>query len=74
MSDQLFSAEVLEKAVMPPPAREDWYMVVGYWSPGGWWSLHSGRWATEEAARNAAKSLPKGWTHYEIVRIPGHAD
>lgn len=75
MSNELFTAEVMEMAVVKPPPRPDWFLVVAYWAPGGWWSMHVSKYlATEAEAREVAEKLPRGWTHYQIVRVPGSGE
>ncbi|MFA6242579.1 MAG: hypothetical protein WC655_16700 [Candidatus Hydrogenedentales bacterium] len=69
MSTELFSAEQMAAAELPPPPAPPAFLLRAYWchSPGRW--TFKGEYNTFEDAERAAKRLLPGWTHYQIWRV-----
>jgi hypothetical protein len=76
MSDpQLIPAEIMARCV-PPPKREDMYILIGVWR--GWWAMPSserGAW-TEPNSPSLLSAIHRlesnGWTDITVVKIPGN--
>lgn len=57
-----------------PDAMETRFVLLAWDSKNRWWSLRSGFWSRFEACDKAGTDLPKRFTHYRVVTIPGDAE
>ena len=73
MSQSLFDAETVELTVRPPADREDWFIIVAFWSSGNYWKMFKDTYTSAESAKNAANKLHRGYTHTRIVKITGES-
>jgi len=45
------------------------WIVVAYWSVGGWWKVFPEWYGSEDRATGVAEELPRGYTAIRVVRI-----
>lgn len=58
------------KTIYPPaPKALDFYIIVAYWAPGGWWKIWPDQWVSEEKAELQAEKIPAGYTERQIFHI-----
>ena len=55
-----------------PPARGDWFYILGYWPPTKNWSMKRATYTNRQEAEDDAEKLAKrGWQFLRIVCVPG---
>ena len=47
----------------------DFWLICAYYAPGGWWKMHSGLYATREAAELEAQRLLGCYSRRMIIHI-----
>ena len=57
------------KITWPPTDKPlDFYIVMAYWAPGGWWKLFPGLY-NKEGAEIKIEMLPRGYTERRVYHI-----
>ncbi len=58
------------KTTYPPPDKKlDYWIIVAWWAPGGWWKVFSPQYLTEEKAQFETDLLPRGYTERHIFHL-----
>lgn len=65
MTEQLFPTKIL----YPKAPPIDIYIVVAYWTPGGWWKVFPEQHTFDDTAQKFADSLGSGWGERRMYHL-----
>jgi hypothetical protein len=66
----LRDAALASASFAPPDDTLDGFILIAYWSRfDKWWKVFKDIYPSHEAAKNAAKTLPPGYTHRVIFHV-----